>query len=507
MPSSLYYKRLAGSISISKPSKEKKIASPALMAPISHDFIARIQDFISERNLDLVRFKKGQRKDDITKERLKKHNDKEGILYVGVAQEKFSTFRLCKTLDEITNCLRPSLYRSQVMCNQYYFYIFDEDFGPMFIKFGSYFPYTARICLNGHEYLKDRLKKEEIRWKELDNGILSCSNPARMQAIANGLTDKKIRKLIRKWFNHLPSPIPKEEKKKGIDYELSILQAELACTQVFDKPVSGRLFFENIIKENLDLGRPENVSLIFDRRVTKRTPGEFRTRIITQNVIPSLHVSYKNSKIKQYFKCEKALRTETVINNTRDFGIGRLLKNFSSLKEKGFSANQRLLNVQKLSQNCIDGNKVFNGVINSVNVNGQRASALKFGDERVMMLFHALIHLATFSPEFSNSMLRECLAKLLSKEPDEIKQGQMTYDLRRLRLHGILTRLPRTNKYIFTPDGLRIVLFFAKTYSRIFQNGFAQIYDSFPECENKQINMAFSKLEKAIDLLISEANM
>ena len=92
---------------------------------------------------------------------------------------------------------------------------------------------------------------------------------------------------------------------------------------MLDRPVTGRIFFEEVIRENLDLGRPKQIQLIFDRKVTKATPGPFRTRVITDGVIPSLHVDYKGTRIKQYHKEGRALRTETTINNTRDFYIGR----------------------------------------------------------------------------------------------------------------------------------------------------------------------------------------
>jgi hypothetical protein len=62
------------------------------------------------------------------------------------------------------------------------------------------------------------------------------------------------------------------------------------------------MLFEEIIRENPDPGRPDMVQLIFDRRVTKRTPGPFRTRVLTDGVIPSLHIDYRNTRIKQYFK-------------------------------------------------------------------------------------------------------------------------------------------------------------------------------------------------------------
>jgi hypothetical protein len=111
---------------------------------------------------------------------------------------------------------------------------------------------------------------------------------------------------------------------------------------VLDRPLTGRVFFEEVIRDNLDLGRPDQVSLIFAKRVNRRTPGRFRTRVITEGVTPSLHVDYKRSRIKQYFKQGQALRTETTINDTRDFGVGRRLHNLPALREIGFNANRRL---------------------------------------------------------------------------------------------------------------------------------------------------------------------
>ena len=120
-----------------------------------------------------------------------------------------------------------------------------------------------------------------------------------------------------------------------------MLQAEFARTEVFDRPLAGRVFFEEVMRENLDMGRPDHVQLIFDRRVSRRTPTRHRTRVITDGVIPSLHVDYKHSRIKQYHKEGRALRTETVINDTYDFDVGRRLKNLDDLKQVGFAANRR----------------------------------------------------------------------------------------------------------------------------------------------------------------------
>ena len=149
------------------------------------------------------------------------------------------------------------------------------------------------------------------------------------------------------------------------------------------------MFFEEVIRENLDIGRPDHVQLIFDRRITKQTPGRFRTRVITEGVTPSLHIDYKRSRIKQYHKEGRALRTETTINDPHDFDIGKRLSNLPALRRIGFQANRRLLDVQRISQDCALGEDAFHGVNDPVEVDGQRASGLRFADAAVQALLSA----------------------------------------------------------------------------------------------------------------------
>lgn len=481
----------------------KRVASTILMAPMTQRFVELLKAFIQSNKLDVVRFKSGQRKDDVTQHYLQQYPNKIGLLYAGVAQEKFNTFRTTKERDEQTGQSRAKIYRSSVMCNQYYFYLVDEEFGPLFIKMASYFPYTMRICMNGHEYLKQQLKKEGIAFEALDNGLFSCANPKRAQAIMDQLNEQTIEATVRKWLKILPSPFTQADHDFGIHYDLSMLQAEFALTQVFDKPRHGRAFFEEVIREHIDLGRPENVSLIFNRRVTKRTPTRCCTRVITHDVIPSLNVSYKYSKIKQYFKCGKALRTETVINNPRDFHIGKRLCNFSTLRAYGLETNRRLLDVQKLSQDCLSGGEIFEELVNPIVVEKQRASALKFGDERVMTLLAALSIFSFQVEGFTNKMLRTVMATLLGKNKEGFSQGKMSYDLRRLRLRGYIVRETGTQRYRVTEKGLRISFFISKFHHRLINPTFGNINDAILPNEHSVI-LNVKQLNRVINNMIDE---
>jgi hypothetical protein len=327
-----------------------------------------------------------------------------------------------------------------------------------------------------------------------------------LQKICDDLSAEKIDRLARKWFALLPHPFTARDRQAGYRYDLSILQAEFSLTQVLDQPVSGRIFFEEVIRENLDLGRPDHVQLIFDKKIRRRTPGRFQTRVLTQGVIPSLHVNYKNTRIKQYYKEGRALRTETTINETRDFNIGKRLHNLPALRQIGFQANRRLLDVQRISHDCAVGQAELDRVVQPLRVKGQRVAALRFDDRRVQALLSVLVQFVFQPRGFANKDLREPLAHLLGIPPEQVTQGQMTYDLRRLRLHEIIERIPKTHRYRLTSFGLRIALFFSRTYARLLRPGLACLTPKAPN-GNPRLRQAFEKLEGEIHRFCEEKKL
>jgi hypothetical protein len=314
----------------------------------------------------------------------------------------------------------------------------------------------------------------------LDNGFATIEDPAevvKVQAICDGLTEPVIDALLRKWLARLPHPFTPADRAAGYRYQLSVLQAEFSLTQMLDKPVSGRIFFEQTIRENLDIGRPDQVSLIFNRQVRRNTPGVFRTRVITDTVTPSLHIDYKHCRIKQYHKEGKALRTETTINDTYDFAIGKRLTNLPALREIGFSANQRLLCVQRLSHDPADGIEALAAITNPVTTTtGQRVPGMRFTDPRVQALLSALCVFRLLPRGFTNRDLRTHLAPQLGLSPELMTGGQITYDLRRLRVHGLIQRIPKTHRYRVTDPGLRQALFLTRAHTRLLRTGLAEIH-------------------------------
>jgi hypothetical protein len=422
------------------------------------------------------------------------------VLVVGKAQEKASVFRTEKRRD--ARGVYPWIIRSTAMVNHYYVYILDRDFGPLFIKFCSYFPYPAKLCLNGHEWLKRQLTQRGIPFEPLDNGIRSSDAAGRVQRIADTLDAPKIDAVFRKWLRRLPHPFAPTHRAAGYRYHLSILQSEFALTQVLDRPLTGRCFFEEVIRENLDLGRPDQMQLIFDRRVTRRTPGSFRTRVLTEGVVPSLHVQYKKAKVKQYHKEGQALRTETTINDTYDFAIGRALRNLPALREIGFAANRRLLRVEHLSHDCLIGEDCLHAVTAPVLVDDQRAAGLRFGAPRVHALMHALCLFALAPTGFRHQEFRGHVAQLQGRDPDTYPAGSMTYDLRRLRLHGLIERVPRSHRYRITPTGAQVAIFYARVYTRALRPAC-----SLRPAASTRSQRAFDRLDAALAHFLEEVKL
>jgi hypothetical protein len=446
-------------------------ASTCLADPISKQFVASIQRFAAEREIPVVRFEKGQRKDDVALEHLARFGELEGLYMIGVAQEKIGTFRTEKRRNPETGATYPWIVRASALVNQYYAYGLDVEFGPFFLKFSSYFPYGAKLCFNGHHWAQRQAEAAGIAFTALDNGFLDCDDPEALQRICGRLSPTKIDTFFRKWLARLPHPFPAADRRAGYRYELSILQAEFSLTQVLDRPHSGRVFFEQLIRDNLDLGRPDKASLIFDRRVRLRgkrpTPSRWRTRVLTPEVTPSIHVDYKHSKIKQYHKLQRAIRTETTINDTRDFGIGKRLRNLPALREVGFSANRRLLATQRLGHDPIAAARVLHQVTDPVTVANTRVAGLRFGDPRAMALLSLLAVFRLSVRGFTNRDLRRHLEPLLGLLPGAMTAGRATYDLRRLRTHGLIERIPHSNRYLPTDDGLRAAIVLTQTHERL----------------------------------------
>jgi hypothetical protein len=456
---------------------------------------------LAEREqIPIYQFSHKERKDYIANQFRQRRAVRDAIVFIGVAQEKAQAFNGRKINGRFEFTRDKTVY-----VNHYYFYIDDKDFGPLFIKVCSYAPWGTKLCLNGHEWAKRQLDSKGIAYESLDNGFLSCAEPRKLQGICDSLGPEQIEGVFRKWLQRIPLPLREQDRRAGYDWALSIWQMEVSLTQIFDRPLQGRRFFEEIIRDNLDLGRPDRVQLVFDRVVSRRTPGEFRTRVIQDGVYPSLHISYKNFDLKQYFKEGRGCRTEGTFRNPNDFGVNKGLSNLPYLQQIGRQINRRLLEVERVSHNSgLSGDSIQRVVQPTVTDDGEKAPALKFGQPRVMALFLALTLFQHLIDGFHNRDLRALVADLLGVTSQQYTASQMTYDLRRLRLKGLIFRPPRSHRYFVTPYGWKVARLFARLEARVFRPAIAMFTGNdavlpFP------LRASLNRVDAQLDQLIYQA--
>ena len=442
------------------------VPSPAVFEKLGTRFRRAVEDFARTQRIPWVRFGKDDRKVEVMRPYLARQAaiGRSGVAAIGVAQEFQYVF---------TGSRRPSpndipwfpFTKVQRRVTVYYFYLWDADFGPAFVKVCAYFPYPIKIWLNGHEWAKRQAAKAGIGFTALSNGFASCTDPTTLQAICDRLGAGTITVFFERWMSRLPLPLNDTDRDGGYWWELSMRQVETSRTIVFDAPRQARAFFEALLADNLDLGRPANIEIIFGRQIRRNTPGTFKTAIDRSVDGVTVNAFYKRSRIKQYLKDGRAMRIETVVNDAYDLGCQRRLQHLDELQLKARDANRRLLDTERVGQGCVLASPAFERVAHPTLVEGQRAPALRFGDPRVQALAGALAESVHALPgTVTNKSLRASVTQLLGQPRTS---AQMSYDLRRLRLKGLIERIEGTNAYRITPDGQRVAVFYTKIHNRL----------------------------------------
>lgn len=481
------------------------IPSPALLAPIGNRFRKAVQVFAADHDIPVIKFSKRDRKIDVVRPLLDQAEraGRVGVVAVGVAQE-FQNVFTASTTKTASGAVQCSFYKADRRVTCFYFYLFDDEFGPCFIKICSYFPYPIKVWCNGHEWAKRQAVKAGIGFTALANGFASCDDPASLQAICDRLGPTHIATMFHHWARTLPTPLTEADRDAGYWWELSMRQVEVSRTLVFDAPRHVRSFAEALVRDNLGLGRPDEVKLIFtgknERRGRKPKRPNYSTRVVTRGVDVTVNVTYKHSRIKQYLKEGRAWRIECVINSPDDIGVQRRLHNLPELIARCRDANRRILEVQHAGQGCAIGPTLFERIQQPYVWEGRRTGAVRFGDQRAMALAGALCLTLHAVTGFTNRSLRALVAGLLGSN---YTTRQMSYDLRRLRLHGLIRRIPGRNRYVLTDDGLRFAVLYTKLGDRVV----GPLFDTDRPNAPPRLRRALATVGRCIDASLTDAGL
>jgi hypothetical protein len=448
------------------------VPSPALLEKIGNRFRREVKAFAAEHNVPILALKKPDRTrwDDRKLDHVRPYLEKAeaehrtGVVAIVQAQE-FQWVFSAKNRSSTPGLVSFEFVKEERRVGIYYFYVLDAEFGPGFIKICTYFPYPSKVWLNGHEWAKRQARREGLSFGELANGFSSCEDPQALQAICDQLGPRDIEDFLARWTAVIPTPLTDDDRRAGYFWELSMRQVEVSRTLVFDDPRRARGFFESLVQDNIGIGRPHEVHAVFGRDRRGRTTAQpFATRVFSPGTEVRMDFRYKNSRVKRYLKEGRALRIETVINKPADIGVLARLEHLPELVDKARQVNDRLLMIERAGQGCAIGSALFERIHQPYVREGQRTGAFRFGDQRAMALAGALCLVVHAVTGFTNKSLRGQVAGLLGRD---YSSSQMSYDLRRLRLHGLIERNPGTNYYRLTPDGIRVAVFYTKLQARL----------------------------------------
>ena len=330
----------------------KPIPSPAVIEKIGNRFRTEVKRFAEREDIPILHLKKPDRSrwDDRKLDHVRPHLERAeregrfGVVAIVAAQEFQWVFSATKKTGDTVG-VWFDWNKAERRVGIYYFYVLDPDFGSGFIKICTYFPYPAKVWVNGHEWAKRHADHEGIAYTALANGFASSDQPERLQAICDQFGPGDVQGFFDRWMSVIPTPLTTAEQAAGYWWELSMRQVEVSRTLVFDDPRRARGFFEALVTDNIAVGRPEAVAAVFARQVRRTTKEPFATRVFTPGTEVKIDFPYKHSRVKQYLEEGRALRIETVINNPADIGILARLEHLPELIAKARAVNRRLLMV------------------------------------------------------------------------------------------------------------------------------------------------------------------
>lgn len=356
---------------------------------------------------------------------------------------------------------------------QYNFYLHDAEWGRMFVRLCPYFPFSARVCLNQHHWLAIRMRTEGIPFRQESNAFLTCSNPTRLQALADSLTARDIDRCAQKWLRAFtPFFTPTERRTASCQHRLFFAQVEYADNLIFDRRAALDALGERLLDANRTIGQPTKLATIFGRKVTRRYRGKLETLIEDLDLPnPVIRSYYRDGSIKQYVRDHLLLRTEATSNNVRDFEVPKAIDALPQLRAAMAAVTDRYQSVQQdILETFVDRGQLRQLAEPTHLPNGRRIPGLKLDHPRQLALMHALVRFAHIAggDTFTTRDLHPAAAAALDATTDQYRLASLRYDLSKLRAKGLVEKVPHSRRYRLCPTGYTICVVFLKLFERVY---------------------------------------
>lgn len=396
---------------------------------------------------------------------------------------------------------------------QYNFYINDRQWGRMFVRICPYLPFSARVCLNQHHWLANRMRQEGITFKQCGNAFTSCAAPERLQQLADSLDHRELSACGQKWLARLtPFFTAREREEAGCRHRLFFSQIEFCDNLIFKRRAALDRLGERLLDANRTIGQPNKISVIFGRRISKHYRGKLQTEIEDMDLPnPVIRSHYGNGFVKQYVRDHLILRTEAASNNVNDYGVNKAVQNLPALRNALSAINDNYLNVQQdILETFIDRGQLRRLTAPTITSTGKRIPGLKLDHPRQLALMHALVRFAHIAGgnAFTTAELHPRVLAVLGCPVKRYTLASLRYDLAKLRAKGLVAKLPRSRRYQLLPQGYSICLVFLKLFERVYAPLAAGLLSPvradarLPQQKHSQLDRLYQRVVDDLDALV-----
>ena len=412
----------------------------------------------------------------------------------------------------------PHLELKQRWVNQYNFYLNDQHWGPMFVRMCPYFPFSARVCLNQHHWLALRMQQEGIAFRQCKNAFLQCSNPERLQPLADSLTAQDLLRCEQKWLNAFtPFFTSQERRQAGCQHRLFFSQVELCDNLIFFRRAAVDQFAERLLDMNRTIGQPKKITLIFGRKVTRHYKGKLQTELEDLDLPnPVIRSHYAHGFAKQYVRDDRLLRTEPATNDVTDYGVNKSVENLPQLRQRMSEIIDHYHDAQQdILETFIDRGQLQKLAEPTTLTNGKRIPGLKLDHPRQLAVMHALVRYANIAAgsTFTTADLYPSVLDALGLPQSQYSLASLRYDLSKLRAKGLLEKLPHSRRYRLAHKGYSICVLFLKLFERIYAPLTAGLLKPFAGDRNLasdkrcQLDRLYQRLTDDLDALLSAVGL
>jgi len=414
---------------------------------------------------------KGVRKEDHVQRwlRVMERGGRYGVYFIFKSMEQGPTFRCAVPKYPTQDPNHRILAAQRSRFTHYYFYLRDEELGPMVMRVASFFPFQTTYYLNGHGFIERELQRGQIGFRKNDNAFLAVDDLAPLQAAADRLSAKIIRQRLDYWTLLLgPKFSAKERQQMNLHRFYAVAQIEYCRNFIFKRHFPIHRIFERSCEIGLWRLTAHKISEIFGSRITQKLKGKLHTTL--EQVEHGHHVFrayWKHAFVKQYEKFSTFLRNEICSNNLADFGLHKGLDHLASVREKFLAVTDRFAAFQAQGLNVHVEFPVLQRLALPITVGTARLPGIKIHDTRMIRLMEILLHGSTQLAGWRSKQIHQALLTAYGLSDQRYRLNQLRYDLRKMKAHGLVQRDCKRYAYRLTHKGTKVALLFVLFHKQL----------------------------------------